>query len=120
MEPDELSTEAVERAEAIARIKKRRDFHGHVLVYVLVNAAVWVIWATTGSGYPWPAWLSGAWAIGLITNFWDVYIRKPIADADVKHEIDRVHPEHAGIAPETRVERYPSNPSSSSGSSSLR
>lgn len=94
MPTDELTTEDTERAAALARLKKRRDFHGHVLAYVLVNAAVWVIWATTGSGYPWPAWLTGAWAIGLIMNFWDVYVRKPITDADVQHEIDRLHPEH--------------------------
>ena len=94
MPTDKLITDDADRAEALARVKKRRDLNGHVLVYVLVNAAVWVIWATTGSVYPWPAWLTGAWAIGLIMNFWDVYVRKPITDADVQHEIDRLHTQH--------------------------
>ena len=94
MPTDELTTEDSDRAEALARLKKRRDFQGHVLVYLLVNAAVWAIWATTGSGYPWPAWLTGTWAIGLITNFWEVYVRKPITDTDVQREVDRLHHEH--------------------------
>ncbi len=83
-----------EREQALERIKKRRDFQSHLVVYLVVNAAVWVIWATTGSGYPWPAWLSGLWAIGLVTNAWDVFIRRPITERDVRAEIKRLHPEH--------------------------
>ncbi len=80
------------RQEAIARLKKRRDFEAHVLVYVVVNAAVWIIWATTGHGYPWPAWMTGAWAIGLILNGWDVYARREITEDDIAREVDRLHP----------------------------
>lgn len=42
------------RDRAIKRLKKRRDFSAHLLVYVLVNAFLVVIWALTnprlGSG----------------------------------------------------------------------
>ena len=60
---------------------------------MVVNAAVWVIWATTGSGYPWPAWITGLWAIGLVLNAWDVYVRRPITEAEVQRELDRTHRE---------------------------
>ncbi len=80
-----------EREAALARLKKRRDFQNHLGAYVVVNAAVWVLWATTGAGYPWPAWLTGIWGIGLLLNAWEVYFRRPITDADVEHEIERLH-----------------------------
>jgi len=80
-----------EREEALGRLKKRRDFQGHLVAFVVVNAAVWVIWAVSGAGYPWPAWLTGLWGIGLVLNGWDVYIRRPITDAEVEREAKRVH-----------------------------
>ena len=82
------------REQALERLKKRRDFVAHALTYVLVNAAVWAIWAATGAGYAWPAWLTGAWGIGLALNAWDAYGRRPITEADVRREIDRLRPQH--------------------------
>jgi hypothetical protein len=34
------------------------------------------------------------WAIGLVMNAWDVFLRRPITEADVQHEIERLHPHH--------------------------
>jgi hypothetical protein len=79
-----------EREQAVERLKKRRDFHNHLVVYVVVNAALWGIWAITGAGYPWPAWVTGGWAIGLLLNAWEVYYRTPITDAEVQREIERM------------------------------
>jgi hypothetical protein len=83
-----------EREVALALLKKRRDFQNHLVAYVVVNAAVWIIWATTGAGYPWPAWLTGLWGIGLLLNAREVYLRKPITEADVDEEIERLRPTH--------------------------
>jgi hypothetical protein len=83
-----------ERQEAIDRLKKRRDFANHLAAFVVINAAVWALWAATGSGYPWPAWLTGLWAIGVVLNAWDVYFRRPITEQDVQHELERLHPKH--------------------------
>ncbi len=83
-----------ERQEALARLKKRREFQNHLVAYIVINVAVWVIWATTGAGYPWPAWLTGIWGIGLVLNGWDVYLRRPITNADVEREITRLHMPH--------------------------
>lgn len=79
-----------ERDQAVSRLKKRRDFQGHLVTYIIVNAAVWAVWAATGAGYPWPAWVSGGWAIGLLLNAWDVYFRSPITEAEVQREIERM------------------------------
>lgn len=91
MAAQDIQQSSSERDQAIARIKKRRDLQTHALSFVVINAAVWAIWATTGSGYPWPAWLTGAWTIGLLFNAWDVHARRPITDVDVQREIERLH-----------------------------
>jgi hypothetical protein len=94
MSTTEIEQPASEREEALRSLKKRRDFAGHLVAFTVINAAVWTIWATTGSGYPWPAWLTGLWAIGLVLNAWDVYLRRPITEADVEREVRRLHPGH--------------------------
>ena len=72
------------------RLKKQRDFHAHLLVYLLVNGFVVVIWALTGSaGFFWPVFLIAAWGIGLVMNAWDVYWRREITEQDVQHEMER-------------------------------
>lgn len=88
------STPPDEREQALERLKKRRDFGAHLFVYIVINAVVWALWALTGGGYPWPAWMSGAWGIGLILNAWDVYARRPITEEDIEREMHRLHPQH--------------------------
>jgi hypothetical protein len=93
---DETTTqhEPTVREQAIERIRKRRDLAAHAVVYLVVNAALWAVWATTGAGYAWPAWVSGMWAIGLITNAWEVYGRRPITEDEIVREINRLRPQH--------------------------
>jgi hypothetical protein len=75
---------------AVQQLKKRRDFHGHLLVYVLVNTFIVVIWALTSDhGFFWPVFFIGAWGIGVVMNAWDVYWRRDITEADIQHEIRR-------------------------------
>lgn len=91
-----LETEEIgsEREQALGRIKKRRDLQGHAVVYLVVNAALWTIWAVTGAGYAWPAWVTGGWGIALLLNAWDVYFRRPITEADVQRELTHLAPRH--------------------------
>jgi 2TM domain len=85
------------REQAKRRIKKRRDLHTHVFVYLTVNVVVWTVWiviaATSGSWFPWPLWLTLGWGIGLVFNVWDVYVRRPITEADVQRELERLRHE---------------------------
>jgi len=83
-------TPDVVRDQAVRRLRKKRDFHAHLFIYTVVNAATWVVWALTGSGYPWPIWLTLGWGIGVLANAWDVYIRHPITEADIRREVDRM------------------------------
>lgn len=66
--------DATRREEAIKRIKQRRDFGSHLLVYVLVNGLLVVIWALTNSGgYFWPVWPMAGWGIGLVMHAWETF-----------------------------------------------
>ena len=79
----ESKSESPERAFVRQRLQARRDFAAHVFVFVVVNTAVVLIWAITGAGYFWPAWLIGLWAVGLIMHGWDAFIRRPVTEEDV-------------------------------------
>ena len=77
------------RKLAIVRLKKRRDFRTHIVLYLVVNAMLVAIWAFTGSGFFWPI-VTG---IGLAANAWDVYGRRPITEDEVLRETERLRSE---------------------------
>ena len=79
-----------ERQRARKQIEAKRDFGSHVAAFVLVNGFVVGIWAFTGAGYFWPAWLIGLWGIGLALHAWDLFVRRPVTEADVDEELRRI------------------------------
>jgi hypothetical protein len=78
------------RDQALRRLKKKRDFRGHVMAYVLVNALLIGIWAVTGAGFFWPVFALLGWGIGLGMNAWDAYGRRPITEDDIRREEERL------------------------------
>lgn len=82
---------AGEREAARLRVQAKRDFASHVVAFVVVNSFIVGIWAFTGSGYFWPAWVIGGWGVGLVLHGWDVYLRRPVTEADVDEELRRRH-----------------------------
>jgi 2TM domain len=77
------------REQARKRLQKRRDFTAHLVTYVVVNSMLIGIWAITGAGYFWPAWVLLGWGVGLVLNAWDVFFRRPITEADIERELHR-------------------------------
>ena len=90
MEASSPDTEGGLREQAIVRLKKKRDFTTHVVIYVLVNAMLVGIWAVTGRDFFWPIFPILGWGIGLGANAWDVYGRKPISEGEIEREISRL------------------------------
>ncbi|HKG36981.1 MAG TPA: 2TM domain-containing protein [Solirubrobacterales bacterium] len=89
------------RDRAIANLKKKRDFRGHLLAYVLINGMLVAIWAVTGAGFFWPAFPILGWGIGVAFNAWDVYGRSEFSEDDILREADRLraqgtHPPELG------------------------
>ena len=42
------------------------------------------------SWWPWPVFVTLFWGIGLVMNAWDVYIRKPITEEELRREIEHL------------------------------
>jgi hypothetical protein len=78
------------RTVARERLKQRRDFATHLIAYILVNTVLIAIWATTGQGYFWPAWVLGGWGIGLVLHSWTAFVQRPITASDVEREVERL------------------------------
>lgn len=82
------------REQALRRLKKRRDFKAHAFVYVLMNIFFWALWTAIGVGsgswWPWPLFVTLGWGIGLVMNAWDVYVRKPITEQELRREIEQM------------------------------
>ena len=65
---NEKMTESQIYEMARKRVKDKKDFYVHLMVYVVVNALLVMIWGVTmqWSGYPWFIWPMMGWGIGLI------------------------------------------------------
>ncbi len=77
------------RAFARKRIEKRRSLQAGLVAYVVINAFLVAVWAMTGAGYFWPAWVIAGWGVGMLLGLWD-YLRGPVTDRDIDDELDRI------------------------------
>jgi len=78
-----------ERETARRRVQAKRDFGSHVVAYIVINSLLVGVWAITGTDYFWPVWIMAGWGAGLILHAWDVYLRRPVTEADVDEELHR-------------------------------
>jgi len=78
-----------ERQQARERLQARHDFGSHVVAYVVINAFLVGVWAFTGAGYFWPAWVLGCWGAGLVLHGWEAFVHRPITDSDIDEELRR-------------------------------
>jgi hypothetical protein len=95
---DETSGQDPLRERAVKRLKKRRDFAGHLLVYALVNSFLVLIWALTNDGgFFWPVFPIVGWGIGVVMNAWDVYRNDELDEEAIRREVERIRTHTAGI-----------------------
>ncbi len=85
----ELTSDA-ERTAARKRIEKRRGLQGGFVAYIVINAFLVGVWALTGRGYFWPAWIIAGWGVGMLLGLWD-YLRGPLTEADIDRELQQMH-----------------------------
>ena len=78
------------RDRAVKRLKKRRDFLGHLVVYALVNGFLVVIWAVTSAGFFWPVFPIVGWGIGVVLNAWDVWRGDDFSEQEIAREMSRL------------------------------
>ncbi len=85
-----MADETSDRQAAIERVKAKRGFKTHLVVYLVVNAALVGIWAASGAAYFWPIWSIGFWGMGVIFNWWGAYHEgRPITEDDIQREMGK-------------------------------
>jgi 2TM domain len=85
------------REIATKRVRARRGFFWHVIVYVVINLFLIGIWYFTGKGYFWPGWVLGGWGIALILNAIAAFGKEDIwAEREaVEKEVERIKKRNA-------------------------
>lgn len=79
------------RHAAITRLRKKREFIGHLIAYVTVNLLINVVWWMTGpESFYWPAFPLLLWGIGIVMHAWDVYSPAVPSEAQIEKEIKRI------------------------------
>jgi hypothetical protein len=77
-----------EQMRAVAQVQRWHDFKAHVGAYLLINAVLIIIWATTGGGTFWPGVSLLAWGLGLSSqHFLNSFA--PITPETVRRELRR-------------------------------
>ena len=89
MTNDHATPEQAARDQAVKRLKKQRDFRGHLLAYLLVNTLLVVIWATTSARFFWPAFVIAPWGLGVAMNAWEAYGRPGPSRKAIQREMER-------------------------------
>jgi fatty acid desaturase len=85
-EPDE------DRKAARKRLEDKRKFRSDVFAYVVVNAFLVLVWALGERGDFWPGWVMAGWGVLLLLDYYRVFLREPITEADVEQEVRRGRP----------------------------
>jgi hypothetical protein len=75
--------------------QKRVGFRMHLLVYCVVNAALWIMWYATGHGYLWPIWPLGGWGIVIVFHYMFEYrTSKFLSEAEEYRKLKKEMDEH--------------------------
>lgn len=88
--PVPTDADEVLRARATKRLRNQRDFRGHLVAYVMVNAFLVTIWAVTSRGFFWPIFPMVGWGIGVVMNAWDVISPDEPSEEKIRAEMDRL------------------------------
>ena len=75
--------------QARKRVEQKRKFRADLVAYVVINAFLIGVWAATGTGYFWPAWVLAGWGVMLVLDAWNVFYRRPVTPTDIENELRR-------------------------------
>ena len=85
---DEFARQAVTEWEA-ERSSRRRVVALHAIVWGAVNLLLFVIWLTTGAGFPWFVFPLFGWLVGLAAHAAGVYVLRTPDDVVLAREAAR-------------------------------
>ncbi len=61
------------RRQIEKRIQQRKGLYTHLVIYCGVIIFLWLIWAFTDQGFPWPIFPMGGWGIGILAHIVSYY-----------------------------------------------
>ena len=81
-----------------ALAQKRVGFKRDLVLYVVVNAFLWLIWLLTddtgaGRGIPWPVWPTAGWGVAMVIEYFSIY-KYPKENAAEKEYQKREHQQY--------------------------
>jgi cytochrome b561 len=79
------------RERAVKRLRKRRDFYAHLLIYVMVNTLIVLTWIMAGgNGLFWPVFPIALWGIGVVMQAWDAFHDDDFGEDRIQREMKRL------------------------------
>ena len=79
------------RSIATKRLKARSDFYHYLLIWLGVSILVTAIWAISGAGYFWPAWVIGGMGIAALFQAIGVFgPRGVITESAIDAEVEKL------------------------------
>jgi fatty acid desaturase len=75
--------------QARKRVERKRKFRADLVAYVVINAFLIGVWAATGMGYFWPAWVLAGWGVMLVLDACNVFYHRPVTSTDIENELRR-------------------------------
>lgn len=79
--------EGLARRQARERVERKLRLRADLVAYAVINVALIVVWAVTGFGYFWPAWVLAGWGVLLLLEFWNLHFQRPVTDEDIDREL---------------------------------
>ena len=79
------------------RARQKADFYRHLVTFVIVGSILAALDVLTSPHELWFYWPMGAWAIGLVLHFADVYVMGEgtgLEERIMRHERERHHHSH--------------------------
>ncbi len=99
LELDLALDEASIRKRVEKRIKDRRDFIGHLVSYVAVNAMLWIIFASSSADFPWPMFVTFGWGAGIAAHAVTIYFKSARELEKRDRQVEAALEEHYGSEP---------------------
>ena len=79
------------RERALRRLKKKHEFHVHLVIYLMVNTMIVLVWAMTSHGFFWPIFILVGWGVGVVANAWDAYGGDEPTEDRISREMDKLN-----------------------------
>lgn len=76
------------RTQAVERLKRRRAFWRMLATYLVMTPFFIAVWALTGAGYFWPAWVLIGWGIALAFSAVRTFGPTSMPDSPTEQQIE--------------------------------